>query len=151
MISRSLKDVYKSDNYQNSDKYVTDGYVLFTKEFLRARSLVDVFYLVRIRRDIFQNGELDRSVNLCIPFERGYFAKKIKGLYIDECGDRLVIFAFMHKCCAFKKDYTKFIEKVVDVDHYTIVEANGRHLLKFWDPNNRFLGCLASVALDMSR
>ena len=117
-----------------NEEYISDGNILFAKKYLWSNLL---------------NGFTRKSPSLCmdfIPHEKGIDVECTGEALLDK-GSILVKFGDFY----FDKCYLDLIEDLCPVESYTLVQIpqkrfkyNADALLKFWDSDDNFLGCLAN-------
>lgn len=132
-----LKDFIFGDIF-GDEEYITDGVLLLRKDKLFPDYRHDRY--TKLLKSI-NNKKIPME---CIPYEKGEEVEMSKTAELGPNNKVYVKFGYIY----FDYDYTKLAHSLLDIDSYTIVKPNMSHrphLLKFWNYDDDFVGCLSEV------
>ena len=144
----TLRDFIKSEDLLSDENYVTDGNILFAKEHLKAYSFWDKG-LIKKLKTMPNKSKIKMEL---VPFEKGvpaYFVHEFKLCRGKFTYELMYSFRYKKQIFFFAKKYLNFIREYIKPFGYTLVYNSkfNMHILKFWDKENRFLGCLAPCSV----
>lgn len=125
------------------DTYISDGSILLKKSEIDTFFCPDGFNFVLKRIKTHEQLPVES-----IPYERGKDVVMSKYAQLKEANRLYVDFDKFH----FDYEYLKLAYNILDIHYFTLVRTPSSHcgkpvlmgILKFWNEDDRFLGCLVS-------